>query len=66
MCPANAGAVQVGGQHREGQHHRTSNTAGGSLKSNSAGGNCTLATNVPGIAGSSNTASGTNTCNATA
>lgn len=40
-----------------------SNTGGGTLTGNSAGGSCSLSGNTPKITGSSNTAKGTNTCN---
>ena len=42
------------------------NTGGGTLTGNSAGGNCQLQNDNPGIAGSGNTASHNNSCNATA
>jgi hypothetical protein len=68
----NAGAVAIGraqnglGNTVHGNIQVQNNTGGGSLQDNSAGGNCQLSGDTPGIAGSGNTANGANTCNATA
>jgi len=68
----NAGQVTIGaagngqGNSAQGNIQVRGNTGGGSLQNNNAGGNCELASDTPGITGAGNTASGHNTCNATA
>jgi choice-of-anchor C domain-containing protein len=60
---SNSAAVTVGGNTVKGAIQVQSNTGGGTLTGNSAGGNCALQGDSPAIAGSANSAHGTNTCN---
>jgi hypothetical protein len=68
----NAGEVLIGpagnghGNAVHGNIQVNNNTGGGSLQNNSAGGNCQLQGDKPGIVGSSNIAAGSNSCNVTA
>jgi hypothetical protein len=73
---ANAAAVTIGGMPNPtipsvsndatGNIQVESNSGGGTLTGNTAGRNCQLQSNTPGIVGSGNAASGTNSCNGTA
>jgi len=68
----NAGRVTIGpaedsqGNIVHGNIQVNNNSGGGSLQYNSAGGNCQLQNDSPGIVGSSNAAQGLNSCDATA
>jgi hypothetical protein len=68
----NAGEVTIGpaqddnGNVVRGNIQVEQNTGGGSLKDNSAGGNCDLGNDSPGIVGNGNSAAGHDDCNTTA
>jgi hypothetical protein len=70
----NAGELTIGpapvgsgpGNIVQGNIQVKNNTGGGSLTDNSAGGNCQLGGDTPGISGGGNTANGQDACNTTA